>query len=105
MAEASAASGPVETPMPVWIEDSAGTIVRGVAESVSTGGARVRLTAPPTFGQGAGVALRICVDPKRPIVAATAQVSWVRSNGGGAECGLVWTSLQGPLGEWLASRN
>jgi hypothetical protein len=95
----------VPNALPVWIEDDDGTITRGVAESVSRGGARVRLAAPPSFGQGKGVALRLALDPESPTVAATAKVSWVRAESGEAECGLVWTSLQPTLDEWLASRN
>jgi hypothetical protein len=51
------------------------------------------------------VALRLALDPESPTVAATAKVSWVRAESGEAECGLVWTSLQPTLDEWLASRN
>ena len=90
---------------PVWIEDGDGTIVRGTAEFLTPGGLQVRLAGPPRFGTGAGVALRISLDPERPTVAATARVSWVHSNGNGPECGLEWTSLQASLEEWLASRN
>jgi hypothetical protein len=100
-----AMEAPVDRPMAVWIEDGEGTIVRGVTESVTTEGARVRLAARPAFGQGAGVALRICFDPEGPTVATTARVSWVRSEAGRAECGLEWTGLHGTLEEWLVSRN
>lgn len=96
---------PVDRPMAVWIEDDDGTIVRGVTESVTADGARVRLSTEPSFDRGAGVALRICLDPESPTVAATARVSWVRSGGGQAECGLEWSGLHGTLEEWLASRN
>jgi hypothetical protein len=95
----------VTSAMPVWIEDGDGTIVRGVAESVTSGGARIRLTTPPGFGQGAGVALRISVDPDRPTVAASARVSWVHGEGGQPECGVEWTGPHEPLDEWLASLN
>jgi hypothetical protein len=98
------AGNQVDRPVAVWIEDGDGTIVRGVAESVTTGGAHVRLATPPAFGRGAGVALRICFDPERPTVATTARVSWVQSASGQAECGLEWTE-RGTLEEWLASRN
>ena len=94
----------VDRPVAVWIEDGEGTIVRGVAEAVTAGGAHVRLASPPGFGQGAGVALRICFDPERPTVAAAARVSWVRSASGQTECGLEWTE-RGTIEEWLASRN
>lgn len=90
---------------PVWIEDGDGTIVRGTAESLTAGGLQVRLAGPPRFGTGAGVALRISLDPESPTVAATARVRWVRTDGREAECGLEWTSLGSSLEEWLASRN
>ena len=89
----------------VWVEDHDGTIVRGLAETVTAGGARIRLSSMPGFGQGAGVALRICFDPESPTVAATARVSWVRSESGTPECGVEWTGPHQPLDEWLASLN
>jgi hypothetical protein len=95
----------VASAMPVWIEAGDGTIVRGTAESVTTGGAHIRLAGRPGFGQGAGVALRICLDPESPTVAATARVSWVRSESGEPECGVEWTGPHEPLDAWLASRN
>jgi hypothetical protein len=95
----------VDSAMPVWIEDGDGTIVRGMAESVTTGGAHIRLAGRPGFGQGAGVALRICVDPESPTVAATARVSWVRGESSEPECGIEWTGTHGLLDAWLASRN
>ena len=36
----------------VWVEDHDGTIVRGLAETVTAGGARIRLSSMPGFGQG-----------------------------------------------------
>ena len=98
------AGNQVDRPLAVWIEDGDGAIVRGVTESVTTGGAHVRLAGQPGFGKGAGVALRICLDPEQPTVATTARVSWVRTESGRAECGLEWAD-RGTLGEWLASRN
>lgn len=92
-------------PVSVWIEDRDGSIVRGVAESVTAGGAEVRLTRPPDFGEGAGVALRISFAPGQPTVAATARVSWIRSESGQAECGLEWTEARAGVDEWLASGN
>ena len=89
----------------VWVEDHDGTIVRGFAESVTAGGARIRLAGEPGFGRGAGVSLRICFDPESPTVATTARVSWVRSESEGPECGVEWTGPHEPLDEWLASRN
>jgi hypothetical protein len=103
-ANVDASESRVDHPVAVWIDDGEG-IVRGVADSVTAGGARVRLAAPPAFREGAGVALRICLAPGRPSVATTARVSWVRRTSGQAECGLEWTEVQGSLGEWLASRN
>jgi len=94
----------VASVLPVWIEDGDGTIVRGVAESVTRAGVLVTLRATPAFGEGAGVALRLSLDPESPTVAATARVSWVKSEGP-AECGLEWTSLERSLEDWLASRN
>jgi len=94
-----------DLPVAVWIEDGEGTIVRGVAESVTRGGAHIRLSATPGFGQGTGVALRICFDPDCPTVATSARVSWVRNEGGQAECGVEWTGARATLDEWLASRN
>jgi hypothetical protein len=94
-----------ENPVAVWIEDADGTIVRGVAESLTTGGAHIRLGATPGFGQGTGVALRICFDPECPTVATSARVSWVRSEGGQAECGVEWMGARATLDEWLAPRN
>lgn len=100
------AENPIDRPVAVWIEDDEGTIVRGVAESVTRGGAHIRLSATPGFGQGTGVALRICFDPDGPTVATSARVSWVRSQEGqAAECGVEWTGSRATLDEWLASRN
>ena len=94
----------VTSAVPVWIEDGDGTIVRGIAESVSRGGALVRLSAAPPFAEGSGVALRLSLDPDSPTVSATARVSWVEANGQ-TQCGLEWTSLESSLEEWLVSRN
>ena len=96
---------PIDRPVAVWIEDDEGTIVRGVAESVTRGGAHIRLSATPGFGQGTGVALRICFDPDCPTVATSARVSWVRSDGDEAECDVEWTGARATLDEWLAPRN
>jgi hypothetical protein len=95
----------VASAMSVWIEDREGRVVRGLADSVTAGGARIRLSAMPGFGQGAGVALRICLDPETPTVAATARVSWVRSESGEPECAVEWTGPHEPLDAWLASRH
>jgi hypothetical protein len=95
----------VDLPVAVWIEDGEGTIVRGVAETVTRGGAHIRLSATPGFAKGSGVALRICFDPECPTVATSARVSWVRSENGQAECAVEWTGARATLDEWLASRN
>ncbi len=84
----------------VWVEDHDGTIVRGLAETVTAGGARIRLSSMPGFGQGAGVALRICFDPESPTVATTARVSWVRGESGTPECG---RRVDGPAAQPLTS--
>jgi len=94
----------VTSAMPVWIEDGDGTIVRGIAESVTRAGALVRLAAAPHFGEGAGVALRLSLDPESPTVSATARVRWIRRSGQ-AQCGLEWTALEALLEDWLDSRN
>jgi hypothetical protein len=99
------AQSQIDRPLAVWIEDGEGTIVRGVAESVTRGGAHIRLSAKPGFGQGTGVSLRICFDPDCPTVATSARVSWVRGEGAGAECGVEWTGARATLDEWLTSRN
>ena len=80
-----------DRPVAVWIEDRDGTIVRGVAESVTAGGAHVRLPGDLDLDEGEGVALRICFEPGSPTVAAAARVSWIRNGGGHTECGLEWT--------------
>jgi hypothetical protein len=98
------AGSPIDRPVAVWIEDGDGAILRGVADSVTAGGAHVRLAGRPGFESGAGVALRLCFDPEQPIVATTARVSWVRIESGQPECGLEWIE-RSTLEEWLASRN
>lgn len=105
MASVAVVESPTERPVAVWIEDRDGTIVRGVAESVTERGVHVRLSGPPAFAQGTEVALRISFDPGRPTVATTARVSWVRSEGGPAECGLEWTETEAVVASWLKSRN
>jgi len=95
----------VGRPVAVWIEDGEGMILRGVAESVTVGGAHVRLAGRPGFGRGAGVALRISFDPESPTVAATARVSWVRTEDGQAECGLEWTGVRPDVERWLTPPN
>lgn len=90
--------------LPAWIEEGDGTIVRGVAETVTVGGARVRLPVQAGLRQGEGVALRLSIDPERPTLAATARVSRLQSESGEVECDLEWTEKPASLDEWLASR-
>ena len=104
-ANVATARSVIDRPLAVWIEDGEGTIVRGLAESVTRGGAHIRLSAKPGFGQGTGVTLRICFDPDSPTVATSARVCWVRSEGGQEECGVEWTGARATLDVWLASRN
>ena len=91
-------------PMPAWIEDAEGTIFRGVAESVTAEGARIRLPVDPGLEEGTPVALRLSLDPERPTVAATARVSFLHSEGGETECGFEWMETPALLDAWLASR-
>jgi hypothetical protein len=107
VASVAAVESPTERPVAVWIEDRDGTIVRGVAESLTSTGVTVALSGPPAFAQGAHVALRMCLQPGSPTVATTARVSWVRGEGEGArmECGLAWTEAEGAVASLLKSRN
>jgi hypothetical protein len=104
LASVVAVESPTERPVAVWIEDRDGTIVRGVAESLTARGVTVQLSAPPTFGQGADVALRMCLEPGSPTVATTARVSWVRGEGARTECGLAWTEAD-KIASWLRSKS
>jgi hypothetical protein len=76
-----ASEGHTHQEVMVWIEDGEGAIARGVAESVTASGARVRLAEQPGFTQGAEVALRLCFERNAPTVAATARVSFRRCFG------------------------
>jgi len=91
LANVVAAEDHADRPVPVWIEDREGTIVRGVAESVTAGGAHVRLPGQLDLDEGEGVALRICFEPGSPTVAATARVRGIRNGSGQTECDLEWT--------------
>jgi len=105
-ADVVANEGQTHREVMVWIEDSDGSIARGVAEAVTAQGARVRLAGPPAFAQGAEVALRISFDREAPTVAATARVSFVRAAGAAVECGLEWTvpsKQRGAFEAWLAA--
>jgi hypothetical protein len=108
MAEAETTSADSQSPQKVmvWVEDDAGTISRGQADSISTSGARVRLAGTPAFATGDEVALRMCFEPGAPTIATTARVSWLRVVGDAAECALEWTAPQpqrAALDAWLAS--
>lgn len=105
MASVAAVDSHTDRQVAVWIEDRDGTIVRGVAESVTPSGVDVRLNGPAVFGQGAAVAVRMCFEPGSPTVATTARVSWVRSLGGRTECGLEWTEAEDALAGWLDTRS
>jgi hypothetical protein len=87
-----ASEGHTHQEVMVCIEDGEGAIARGVAESVTASGARVRLAEQPGFTQGAEVALRLCFERNAPTVAATARVSFLRAEGALVECGLEWTA-------------
>jgi PilZ domain len=76
--------------MAVWIEQSDGTIVRGLAQTVSARGACVRLAEPHEFRPDEDVTLRICFSSERPTIAASAHVRWARRLGDAVECGLDW---------------
>ncbi len=75
----------------VWIEDGAGAIVRGQAESLSRQGANVVLAETPTFTPGDKVSLRIAAERGAPTVAATARVVAVRNAEDTPLCSLEWT--------------
>jgi hypothetical protein len=86
----------------VWIEDRAGAIVRGHAESVSRGGAAVLLPEIPAFTPGDDVALRIAFERGAPTVAAGARVrSVVETADGSALCAVEWTASVPALESWL----
>jgi hypothetical protein len=99
-----ASEGHTRREVMVWIEDGEGAIARGVAESVTAAGARVRLAERPGFVQGAEVALRLCFERGAPTVAATARVASLQGEGAAVECGLEWTASPQQRGEieaWL----
>jgi hypothetical protein len=76
--------------MAVWIERADGTILRGRAETVSAGSARVRIPGRHAFLPNEPVTLRICFSPERPTVGASALVRWARQLGEAVDCGLDW---------------
>jgi hypothetical protein len=76
----------------VWIEDRAGTIARGLADTLTTTGACVRLTDTLELEAGDEVALRLCVERDAPTVATTARIRSVRTVEGAVECELEWTA-------------
>jgi len=85
----------------VWIEDGAGAIVRGQAESVSRRGASVVLAEVPTFTPGDQVSLRIAFERGAPTVAAAARVVAVRNGEGSPLCALEWSGSVSALESWL----
>jgi hypothetical protein len=90
----------------VWIEDRTGAIARGLAETVTAGGARVRLAGKPDLAAGDEVALRICFERDAPTVATTARIRSVRTWENAVECELEWTAPAPPraaLGALLLS--
>lgn len=80
----------------VWIEDGAGAIARGLADSVTASGAHARISGRPAIAAGEEVALRLCFEPGTPTVALAARVAWVRSVDDAMECGLEWTGTAKP---------
>ena len=76
----------------VWIEDGAGGIARGLAESVTDRGAKVRLSEKPDLEAGDEVALRLCLEKGAPTVARRARISSVQPGGNAFECSLEWVA-------------
>ncbi len=96
MTAANAGEGQSDRTVMVWIEDGEGSIARGVAQSVTSSGACVRLTGTPALETGQEVALRICFERGAPTVALRALVRFVRNTQGTFECGLEWTAPAPP---------
>jgi hypothetical protein len=106
MQAASAVAVESERTVRAWIEERDGSIARGSAVAVTSGGARVRLDAKPGFDSGHEVSLRLCFQPGAPSVAMSARVAWVRAAGATNECGLEWTASaeqRAALAPWLAA--
>ncbi len=106
MTATNAGKGDTDRTVMVWIENPEGSITRGLAESVTSSGACVRLAETPAFDAGAEVALRICFERGAPTVALRARVRFVRGAEGYLECGLEWTASplqRAALDAWLAS--
>jgi hypothetical protein len=78
-------------PVRIWIEDGAGSIVRGVVEVVSENCALVRLMGEVVMTSGHDVAVRLAFDRNSPTLAGAARILWVRTTGDEAECELEWT--------------
>jgi hypothetical protein len=90
----------------VWIEDETGAITRGLADTLTKSGARVRLAEKPGFDTGDEVALRICFERDAPTVATTARVRRVHAGEDTFECELEWAASapqRAALDAWLLS--
>ena len=74
----------------VWIEDGAGAIIRGHADSVSQTGARLLLPEDPGLLPGREVAVRLCLDRGAPILTALARVRSVQVDDGMVACVVEW---------------
>jgi hypothetical protein len=98
--------GHSERTVMVWIESREGAIARGVAESVTSSDACVRLADTPAFEVGQDVSLRICFERGTATVALEARVRFVRNTNGTPECGLEWSALapqRAALDAWISS--
>ena len=82
----------------VWIEDGAGAIVRGHADSLTQTGARLILPEDPGLAPGREVALRLCLDRGAPILTAQARVRAVQVEDGMVLCSVEWKAAALALG-------
>lgn len=99
------ARGQTDRTAMIWIEDAAGAVTRGLADSMTAEGLHVRLADSPGLHAGDLVSLRICLRREAPIVAARARVSSVESNADEFSCVLEWTppsAGRGAIETWLA---
>jgi hypothetical protein len=87
----------------VWIEDGAGAIVRGHADSLSQKGARLLLPEDPGLTPGRDVSLRLCLDRGAPILTASARVSSVQVEDGVVLCLVEWKAAAAGFKSLLAS--
>ncbi len=74
----------------VWIEDGAGAILRGHADSLTQTGARLLLPEDPGFTPGRDVALRLCLDRGAPILTVSARVRSVEVEDAMVVCAVEW---------------